>query len=84
MVGAMREVANGTMGAAAEYGVPRTTLKDRIAGRVVHGTNMGTQPYLTREEEMELVDFLITYSNTGYGKMSYELLALSLRGKALK
>ena len=26
-------------------GVPRTTLKDRIAGRVIHGTNIGPNPY---------------------------------------
>ena len=40
MVGAMREMTSGAMGvnrAAAQYGVPRTTLKDRISGRVVHG-----------------------------------------------
>jgi len=26
--------------AAREYGVPRTTLQDRITGRVVHGTTV--------------------------------------------
>ena len=26
------------------YGVPRTTLKDRVAGRVFHGSNFGPQP----------------------------------------
>ena len=51
-----------------EYGVPRTTSKDRISGWVVHGTNMGTKSCLNKEEETELVDFLITYCNAGYGK----------------
>ena len=40
-------VAEGRMGvnrAALEFGVPPTTLKDRIAGRVVHGTKSGTKP----------------------------------------
>ena len=77
MVGAMREVTSGAMGvnrAAAQYGVPRTTLKDRIAGRVVHGTNMGTKPYLSADEEKELVDFLMKCSEAGYGKTRGDML----------
>ena len=27
--------------------VPRSTLKDRISGRVIHGTNPGPRPYLS-------------------------------------
>ena len=78
-MGAMREVANGTMGvnrAAAEYSVPRTTLKDRIAGWVIHGTNIGTKPYPNPEEEKELVDFLVTCSNAGYGKTRGDVLRI--------
>ena len=37
--------------AADLYGVPRSTLKDCLSGRVVHGTNPGPKPYLTRDEE---------------------------------
>ncbi len=47
----------GVNRAALEFGVPRTTLKDRIAGRVVHGTNIGPRKYLSLEEEQELVNF---------------------------
>ena len=32
--------------AAMEYGVPRTTLRDRHSRRVVHGSNTGPQHYL--------------------------------------
>ena len=39
----------GVIQAALSYGVPRTTLKDRVAGRVLHGSNFGPQPYLTTE-----------------------------------
>ena len=49
---AIEAVKKGEMGqnkAALEYGVPRTTLKDRHSGRVVHGTNIGPKPYLTNE-----------------------------------
>ena len=68
MVGAMDAVAEGRMGvnrAALEFGVPPTTLKDRIAGRVVHGTKSGPKPYLTHEEEQKLVEFLINCSKMG-------------------
>ena len=45
--------------AALEHGVPRTTLKDRLSRRVIHGTNMGPKPYLTQDEESQPVKFLI-------------------------
>ena len=79
MLRAIEAVKNGEMGqnrAALEYGVPRTTLKDRLSGRVVHGTNIGPKPYLTKEEEKELVDFLITCSKMGYGKTRSEVLKI--------
>ena len=79
MLRAMNAVKNGLMGqnrAALEYGVPCTTLKDRLSGKVVHGTNMGPKPYLTHEEEKELVDFLIYCSKMGYGKTRKEVLEI--------
>lgn len=54
--------------AAVEHGVPRTTLQDRIKGRVTHGKKPGPVSYLTEEEEQELCDFLITVGEIGYGK----------------
>ena len=68
MVQAMDAVKSGLLGvnrAALEYGVPKTTLKDRIAGRVSHGTNIGSKPYLSKKEEEELVKFLINCSKMG-------------------
>ena len=50
------------------FEVPRTTLKDRLSGRVNHGTNPGPVPYLTKEEGTELFDFLVQASSIGYGK----------------
>ena len=49
MLGALKAVQDGAMGcnrAAAEYGVPKTTLKDRVSGRVIHGRKFGRAPYL--------------------------------------
>ncbi len=71
MLGTIQAVWEGSFGvnrAALEYGVPKTTLKDRIIGRVVHGASMGAQPYLSREKEGELVDFLKSCCKMGYGK----------------
>ena len=36
----------GVNRSAVMYGVPSTTLKDRISGRVVHGTRPGPRPYI--------------------------------------
>ena len=79
MVEAMKAVKEGQFGvnrAALEYGVPKTTLKDRLNGRVIHGSNMGPTPYLTYEEEKELVRFILNCSRMGYGKTRGELLRI--------
>ena len=44
--------------AAEQHGVPRTTLRDRISGHVQHGKKPGPEPYLNREEEEDLVNFI--------------------------
>ena len=76
MAGAMKSYLDGKMGmnrAADQYGVPRTTLKDRLSGRVTSGTNPGPVPYLTPEEEDEL---LLTCADIGYPKTKQEVLAI--------
>ena len=42
-----------------EFNVHCTSLKDRVAGRVSDGHNMGPKLYLTYEEENKLVGFII-------------------------
>lgn len=39
---------------ARDHGVPKTTLRDRLSGRIVHGSKPGPTPYLTSSEELEL------------------------------
>ena len=71
MEAAMRAVYDGEMGvnqASREYGVPTTTLRDRISERVTHGTPMGARSYLNQHEEETLEDFLLTTSSIGFGK----------------
>ena len=70
MVEVMKAVKEGQFGvnrAALEYGVPKRTLK-------IHGTNMGPTPYLTYEEEKELMKFILDCSRMDYGKTRGELL----------
>ena len=61
--------------AAVEHSVPRTTLNDRISGKVKHGTKPGPVPYLSQEEK-DLVDFLDVVSNVGYGKTRKQVKTL--------
>ena len=61
MLGVMDTLQKDRMGvnvAAAQFGVPHSTLRNHLSGQVVHDTNPGPVPYLTRSEESELVEYL--------------------------
>ena len=75
MVAALEEVERGmpVKRAARLFGVPRSTLRDRVAGNVKHGTNPGPKPYLTNTEETELASFLVDVAKAGYGKSRGEI-----------
>ena len=69
----IQTVNSGDIGpnlATRMFDVPATTLKDRLSGRVKHGSKPGPASYLTEEEEYELVDFLIQVAQLGYGKQN--------------
>ena len=71
MIQAMEAVISGEMGtnqAAREFDVSATTLRDRLSGRVKHGSKPGPAAYLTEEEERQLVDFLVQVARLGYWK----------------
>ena len=79
MLGAMEAVRTGSMGvnrAALEHSVPQTTLKDRLSGRIIHGSNTDPKPYLTQDEKKELAKFLINCFKMGYGKTRGEVLKI--------
>ena len=62
MVAALEEVKKGKYSVnriATMYGLPRSTLKDRVTGRVTHGTKPGPHPYLTDNEEEVLAKHLV-------------------------
>jgi hypothetical protein len=61
MLEAMKSVEDKKMtirGAAKKYMVPYSTLKDRVHGRVRHGTKPGVKTALSPEEEEELVRYV--------------------------
>ena len=71
MLGALKSVQeDGLSGnqAADLHGVPRSTLKDRLSGRVKHGIKPGPQPYLSVKEESELASHLLQAADMGFGK----------------
>ena len=63
---AMKAASSGniSINKTALYGVPKNTLKDRLSGRVAHGSKPGPKSYLHPEQEKELVDHLTKLSNT--------------------
>jgi len=78
MVAAMEVVKGGCSikRAAEDHNVPRTTLQDRILGRVKHGSKPGPAPYLNQVEEGDLMDFLEVVSSIGYGKTRKQVKAV--------
>ena len=65
--------------AALQFGVPKFTLGDRVSGRVMSGATSGPQTYLDRNEEEELVQFLLRCAEIGYAKSRKQVLALVRR-----
>ena len=76
MAAAISAVKNGMTikRAAEEHRVPPSTLRDRVNGRVVHGTKPGPRPYLSLDEEKELGSFLKSCANLGYGKTRRDVM----------
>ena len=54
--------------AAFHFGVPKSTLRDRMSGRVVPHSTSGPKTYLSLEEETELVKFLLRCAAIGDSK----------------
>ena len=78
---ALKSVMSGTAvsinRAARDHGIPPTTLKDRLSGRVVDGTKPGRVPYLSSGEEAELEEYLTQSTKIGYGKTRRQVKAIA-------
>lgn len=76
---ALRDVTNGSLTvrrAALQYNVPKSTLHDRLTGKVLPGAVGGAPRYLDDEEEEELVRWLIGCAEIGYAKSIREVRAV--------
>ena len=62
--------------AAEEFQVPKSTLYDRISGRVAFGARSGPKKYLSEKEEDELVSFLVGCARIGLARTCKEVLAI--------
>ena len=78
MIKAVTAVENGMpiRRASELYSVPKSTLHDRVVGKVQHGTRPGPLAYLTVEEEEELVEFLIGCAEIGYPHTIPQILGI--------
>lgn len=79
MEAAMKAVESGSgiNQAARDHGVPKSTLKDRISGKVQHGQKPGPKTYLTNSEERELGTFLNECAGIGYGKTRRNVMCIA-------
>ena len=62
-----RSCKAGITEAARKYNEPPTTLKDRISGKVKHGTKPGPKKYSKDVKEEEFATLLIDISAMRYG-----------------
>ena len=62
--------------AAEEYNIPKSTLHDRLSGKVMFGSVSGPTKYLSDVEEEELVQFLLGCSSIGFAKSRKQILAI--------
>ena len=72
-VDAVREDHMSVQRASQLYKIPKTTLYDRISGKVLHGSKPGPKPYFSPTEEREMANFLIDVAKAGYGKTRKEV-----------
>ena len=62
--------------AAEMYNIPKSTLHDRISGRVQFGSTSGPDSYLNEEEERELVQFIQSCTNIGFSRTKSQIIEL--------
>ena len=58
------------------YQVPKSTLHDKVTGKVIFGAKSGPSPYLFSEEEEELLNFLLKCSDIGYCHSRKQVIAI--------
>ena len=62
--------------ASEMFGVPHSTLYDRVIGKVQHGKKSGPAAYLSCAEEEQLADFLRKCADIGYPHTKTKVLVM--------
>ena len=62
--------------AASDFDVPKSTLHDRISGKVSIDARSGPERYLNDKEEEQIVNFIVGCSKIGYARSKKQILAL--------
>jgi len=70
----LREKRMSVRAASRQFNIPKTTLLDKLHGRVADNAKAGRPTVLTHSEEVELVDWVVKMCKIGYGKTKQELL----------
>ena len=65
--------------ASVIHGIPRSTLKDHVHGRVLPGAKPGAPTLLSSSEERDLVEFLCNCASIGYGKTRQDVMNIVSR-----
>ena len=78
MANAVEAVRRGeTIRRAAElYNIPRSTLSDKVLGKVPLKARSGPPTYLSTDEEEELTSFLLQMAKIGYQNTRKQVIAL--------
>lgn len=53
--------------AAAKYNVPKSSISDRLTGKVIEGSKWGSKPVLGGTDENQMIDCAIKRSQMGIG-----------------
>lgn len=70
---AVKSSKSGINQAALDFGVRKTTLKNRLSGIGLPMEQTGPKPYLTQEEESELVSYLVKINVLKWGMAKREV-----------
>ena len=70
----LREKRMSGRAASRQFNIPKTTLLDKLHGRVADNTKAGRPTVLTHSEEVELIDWVVKMCKIGYGRTKQELL----------
>jgi len=73
---AVRKEGISVRRAAEEYHIPKSTIFDRLSGKVEQGAVSGPARYLNKEEEAEVVNFLGGCASIGYARTRKQVIAL--------